>query len=117
MTTPEWLKPGIYGGFIGAAAISILGFSWGGWVTGGGAEDMAKTMAQEEVTSALVPVCVELSRVDPDRIAKLATIQDASNYNRYKSVMDAGWATAPGNEAPNRDLAKACIAGLDLEAS
>lgn len=117
MTTPEWLKPGVYGGVIGAAAISILGFSWGGWVTGGGAAEMAQTMAQEEVMTALVPVCVELSRVDPERVAKLATIQEASSYNRYKSVMEAGWATTPGNEDPDRDLAKACIAGLELDAS
>jgi hypothetical protein len=31
--------------------------------------------------------------------------------------MAAGWATVPGAEAANRDLAQACIEVLDLEAA
>ena len=27
MTTPEWLKPGLYGAAIGAVAVMVLGFS------------------------------------------------------------------------------------------
>lgn len=38
-TNPEWLKPGIYGALIGTAALGILGFSWGGWVTDGSAQE------------------------------------------------------------------------------
>jgi len=30
MTTPEWLKPALYGVACGAAALAIIGFSWGG---------------------------------------------------------------------------------------
>jgi dienelactone hydrolase len=48
MTTSEWLKPGIYGTLFGAAFVGIVGFSWGGWMTGGDAEEMANKMAQEE---------------------------------------------------------------------
>lgn len=117
MTTPEWLKPGLYGAAAGAVAVSIIGFSWGGWVTGGSASKMARSMAHEEVTSAMVPVCLEMSRVDPDRIAKLATIRSAASYKRRDAVMEAGWATVPGAESPDRDLAAACIDGLELDAS
>lgn len=117
MTSPEWLKPGIYGAAIGAVAISIVGFSWGGWVTGGSASKMATSMAKEEVTSAMIPVCLELSRADPERVTKLATIQGVATYKRRDAVMEAGWATMPGAEAPNRDLAAACIDGLELDAS
>ena len=41
MQTPEWLKPGLYGAACGAAALAVIGFSWGGWVTGGTARTMA----------------------------------------------------------------------------
>ena len=34
MTNPEWLKPGIYGALIGAVFVGVVGFSWGGWMTG-----------------------------------------------------------------------------------
>ena len=117
MTFPEWTKPGIYGALRGAAAISLVGFSWGGWMTGSNAEKMAKRFAGEEITQAMVPVCLEMSAVDPDRISKLALIQEASGFNRRKAIMASGWVTIPGTEDPNRDLADACIAGLELDAS
>lgn len=117
MTFPEWTKPGVYGAIIGAVAVSIIGFGWGGWMTGGSANKMAKTMAVEEVTQAMVPVCLQLSAADPDRISKLATIREAKGYNRQKAIMAAGWATFPGSETPSRDLADACGDGLQLDAS
>lgn len=117
MNTPEWLKPGIYGALIGAACLAVVGFSWGGWVTGGGADKMANTRANDSVVSALVPVCLDMASNDPDRISQLVTIRAASTYQRRSALMDAGWATVPGSEAPNRDLAQACLTQLELDAS
>ncbi len=117
MTTPEWLKPGIYGALMGAAFVGVVGFSWGGWMTLGGANKMASELAHDDVIAALVPVCLDMSRTDSERIAKIATVREASTYKRRDAVMATGWATMPGSEAPNRDLAQACIKGLDLDAS
>ncbi|SHI94719.1 hypothetical protein SAMN05444000_10417 [Shimia gijangensis] len=117
MNLPEWTKPGVYGVVVGAIAATFLGFSWGGWTTGGTATKMAKTFANEEVTKAMVPMCLDMAASDPDRIGKLATIRKATGYTRRKAVMEAGWATPPGTEKPNSDLAVACIEGLDLDAS
>ncbi len=117
MTFPEWTKPGIYGAITGAVAVSIIGFSWGGWTTDGNANKMAKVLAAKEVTQAMVPVCLQLSEADPLRVSKLATIREAKGYNRSKAVMKTGWATPPGTDEPNRDMAEACINGLELDAS
>jgi hypothetical protein len=117
MTSPEWLKPGVYGALIGAVAIMIVGFSWGGWMTGGGARELAADQAHDEVIAALVPICLQISQDDPDRSAKLATITEATSYQRRDAVMEAGWATVPGTDTPSRDLAQACIEVLDLEAA
>jgi len=117
MTLPEWLKPGIYGALFGAAFVGIVGFSWGGWMTGSSANDMANEMAQDEVVAALLPLCLDMSRTDIERVAKLATIRDASSFKRRDAVMATGWATMPGADAPNRDLAQACLKDLDLDAS
>jgi len=117
MTFPEWTKPSIYGAVIGAVVATILGFSWGGWVTGSGAEEMAKDLATEEVTQAMVPVCLARSADDPEAPAKLALVKAASSFNRSKVVMEAGWATLPGTDEPNRELAKACVEELKLDAS
>ncbi len=117
MTLPEWAKPSIYGALGGAIAISILGFTWGGWTTSGNAQKMAQKLATDEVTLAMVPVCLNMSAADPERVAKLALVQDATTYKRRQALMDTGWATLPGADAPNRDLAEACIEGLKLDGS
>ncbi|NVO56661.1 MULTISPECIES: hypothetical protein [Ruegeria] len=117
MTNPEWLKPGMYGALLGAVFVGVVGFSWGGWMTGGSANKLASEMARDQVIAALVPICHDMSRTDNQRLAKLATIQAATSYKRRDAVMDAGWATMPGSDSPNRDLAKACIEGLNLDAS
>jgi dienelactone hydrolase len=117
MNTPEWLKPGIYGAIVGVVAIGIVGFSWGGWMTGSSADEMASEMSHSSVISALVPVCLEKSANDSDRFAKMATIREASTYKRRDAVMDAGWATMPGTESADRDLAQACLSDLKIDAS
>ncbi|SNT42154.1 hypothetical protein [Tropicimonas sediminicola] len=114
MNTPEWLKPGIKGALIGAVFVSIVGFTWGGWVTGGTARDRAMEMSRDDVVSAMVPVCLDIARTDPERVEKLATIRAASTYQRREALMKAGWATVPGAEAPDREIAQACLASLEL---
>ena len=116
MNTPEWLKPGIYGAAIGAVFVGVVGFSWGGWVTGGTARDSAMAMSQKDVVAAMVPVCLDMAKTDPERVQKLAAIRAATTYKRRDALMEAGWATVPGAESPNRDIAQACLASLDVDA-
>ena len=117
MKTPEWLKPGIYGAVIGAAFVGIVGFTWGGWVTGGTAHDRAMAMSHDDVVAAMAPVCLAIAQTDPARAAKLAVIRDTRKYQRRDVLMEAGWATMPGADAPDRDIAQACLASLDVDAS
>ena len=109
MHFPEWLKPALYGAVAGALAISIAGFSWGGWMTGGSAREMAADQARLEVVAALVPICVEQSTKDPNVIATLASLKDESSYKRGEMLMKTGWATMPGSTTPDRNVAKACM--------
>lgn len=112
MNTPEWLKPALYGAAVGAVALAVVGFSWGGWMTGGGADQMAKEHARQEVVAALVPICIENSKQDPRVTETMAQLMAASNYKRSDMVMDAGWATMPGSDDPNRSVASACMQQL-----
>ena len=112
MRIPEWLKPALYGGCVGAAAIAIAGFSWGGWVTGGTAQKMAEDHARVEVVSALVPVCLEQSRLDPNAKDKVASLMGESSYKRGQMLMDTGWATMPGSADPDRNVANDCMEAL-----
>ena len=112
MNTPEWLQPALYGAAAGAAAIAIAGFSWGGWMTGTSAKKMASETARLEVVAALVPICLEQSKQDPQVTQTLAELKDTTGYKRNEMLMKAGWATMPGSTDPNRTVASACMEKL-----
>ena len=113
MQIPTWTKPGITGAIIGAVATMIIGFSQGGWYTGSSAERLAKETADVAVIDALVPICVNQSKVDPDTTAKLGQLLAIkSSYEQRDFVMKSGWATMPAANDPNRDLASKCADAL-----
>jgi hypothetical protein len=74
-------------------------------------------ISRDDVVASMVPVCLDMARSDPARADKLATIRAASTYQRRDAVMSAGWATVPGTDVPNRDIAQACLAALDVDGS
>ncbi|WP_417248621.1 hypothetical protein [Celeribacter sp.] len=117
MTFPEWTKPGIYGAVVGAIAITVFGFNWGGWTTHTKSQALAAEMSENEVTMAMVPVCMDMAATDPERIGKLAALRDLSGFDRRNAMMETGWATRPGTDTPDRDLATACLTGLGLDGS
>jgi hypothetical protein len=108
MQTPEWLKPGLYGAVCGAIAIAVVGFSWGGWVTGGKAAAMAETRSRADVVAALTAICVDQSKRDPLLAERVATLKTTASYSRGDLIMKHGWATMPGTAEPNRQVANAC---------
>ncbi len=108
MQTPEWLKPGLYGAACGAVALAVIGFSWGGWVTGGRARIMAADQSKAEVVTALSLICVDQSKRDPQLAERVAAIKTASSWNRGDLVMKNGWATMPGSAEGNSQVAKDC---------
>jgi hypothetical protein len=112
MNTPEWLKPGLYGAAAGAAALAIVGFSWGGWVTDAEAKKLASKQARLEVVAALVPICVEQSKQDPQAVATLAELEGTTSYKRRDMLMKTGWATMPGSSDADRSVANACMEKL-----
>jgi hypothetical protein len=82
----------------------IIGFNWGGWVTGG----TAKTLAKDAVVQRLSSICVSQYQQDPGKVAKLGELNEVSTYRIDDYVTDQGWATMPGDEEPDRNVADAC---------
>lgn len=112
MTSPEWLKPGLYGAAVGGIALAIVGFSWGGWMTEGKATEMARAQSHMDVVSALVPICLAQSKQDPKALATLSLLKDASTYQRSDMLIKTGWATMPGAADADRSVASACVEAL-----
>ncbi len=91
-----------------AVLTMIIGFSWGGWVTGGTARTTAENLAQDAVVKRLAPICVVLSGRDPAKAVKLVALKEESAWQRGEYVGKQGWATMPGEQEPDRKVAEAC---------
>jgi hypothetical protein len=114
--TKAAMKPALWGAAAGAVALAIVGFGWGGWVTGGTAEALAKNNAATAVVAALTPICVEKFRQATDASANLAEMKKATYaWDQSKFVEKGGWATMPGSAEPNSAVAKACAESLGRE--
>ena len=61
------ITPGFWGAVAGAAAVAIIGFNWGGWVTG----KTAQEMTQAAIVDRLVPICVGQFNNDSNKAMKL----------------------------------------------
>ena len=111
MQIPVETKPAVWGAVIGAAAMAVVGFSWGGWVTGGKSETAASQRASSAVTAALAPLCVARFQAASDASTNLAALKKADNWSQGDFVEKGGWATMPGAANPPEQItavAKAC---------
>ena len=107
------LKSGVWGAVIGSIITMIVGFSWGGWTTHSTANQDALKRADAAVTATLVPICLARGKIDPAKGTKLADLKAiTSSYEQTEFVMKTGWATFPGKNDPNRDVAEACASAL-----
>lgn len=114
--TKAAVPPALWGAAAGAIALAIVGFNWGGWVTGGSAETLAKSRAATAVVAALTPICVDKFRQAADASANLAEMKKAAYvWDQSKFVEKGGWATMPGSTEPNSAVARACAESLGSE--
>lgn len=114
MQSREWIKPAGYGAAGGALALAIIGFTAGGWVTGGTATKMAENSDTNAVVTVMTPYCVAQSKSAPNSVEVLAALKSANSYDRRSIIEKAGWATPLGNTTPNTALAVSCNSALAL---
>jgi len=86
----------------------IIGFAWGGWVTGSTARKIATESAEELVVNRLTPMCIVQFKQDPAKDQKLKDLKATDSWKRSDFVAQQGWATMPGEEKPDQKVADAC---------
>ena len=104
----EKITPGLWGAVGGAIVLAIVGFAWGGWVTGGTAQEMAEEMAEDAVVARLAPICVEQFNQDSEKDQKLKELKEESSWKRGDYVEKQGWATMPSEKTPDSKVAEKC---------
>ncbi|MFM9886551.1 MAG: hypothetical protein ACKVQT_26285 [Burkholderiales bacterium] len=110
MKIPVETKPAFWGVAGGAVALAIVGFGWGGWVTGSKSEAAANERAHNAVITALAPICVENFRRASDVSANLAALKKVDSWQQGAFVEKGGWAKVAGSNAPDQlsAVARAC---------
>ncbi len=104
----EKIKPALWGAIGGAIVLAIVGFAWGGWVTGGTAQEMAEQMAEDAVVDRLAPICVEQFNQGSEKDQKLNELKEKPSFARGDYIEKQGWATMPGEEKPDSKVAEKC---------
>ncbi len=108
MKTPAELKPALWGAAAGAAALAILGFTWGGWMTASNAAIQANQRASEAVVTALAPICADNFRRDQESVARLDELKKVSSWERASFIEKGGWAKMPGAQTADSSMSRAC---------
>ncbi len=108
MKLPENTNAYLWGAAVGAIALAIVGFGWGGWVTGGTATKNAATAVSDAKVAVLAPICADRFRAQGDAAMKIAELAKASSWDRGKFVEKSGFATMPGSQTTDSDVARAC---------
>jgi len=102
------LKPAIWGMAGGAVATIIIGFSWGGWVTQGAANQMETDSARAAVVGEFTPLCVARARQQTELVAVL---MEQSSWKYRDFVVKAGWVDNV-NDHFQHEVALACAYSL-----
>jgi hypothetical protein len=99
---------------VGTAVVTmIVGFTWGGWVTGGASRDLASTSGTTARGELAASICAERFQAAPDAMARLVELKALPSPTARRQFVEAGgWATMPGQAAPDRSSAEACAAAL-----
>ena len=104
----EKIKSFIGNAIVGAIVMSIVGFSWLGWVLESTANQKAKQMSEEAVIVSLAEICVYQASQDPGKDLKLKELIKISSWIRDEYVIKQGWSTMAGEEEPESGVADKC---------
>ena len=108
----EKIKLGAWSAVGGAAILAIIGFNYGGWVTGGSAAAMAKEIAADAVADRLGRICAAQFNRDSEKNTKFNEMKGKDLWERGRYVEKQSWAIMPGDDKVDSKVADACAKQL-----
>jgi hypothetical protein len=108
----EKIKLGLWSGVGGAVVAMYIGFNFGGWMTNGSAEAMAKETAATAVADRLGRICLAQLNRDTSKSQKLTGMKDKDSWEMGRFIETQNWAIMPGDEKPDSGVAEACAKQL-----
>ena len=96
------------GAVVGAVALAIVGFKYGGWHTEGQAKEFAKAQVQSAQIALLAPACAKAFMAQPNAETAVAELRKVSEWQR-PDKLDVALVTLPGESYRDSNLARACV--------
>lgn len=93
-------------------ATIAVGFTWGGWVTGGTATAMAEGAAGQAQAKLAAEICMTQFNRNPDAAVQLAALGKLDSWERSDFIVKGGWASLPGRKDPVSGAAELCAQQL-----
>ena len=108
----EKIKLGSWSAIGGAIVLAVVGFNYGGWVTGGTAAAMAKEVAADAVAERLGTICVAQFNRDSEKGQKLKEMKEKDSWDKGRYIEKQSWAIMPGEDKPDSKVADSCAKQL-----
>jgi len=108
--TAKKLKYGFWGLIVGAVAVMIIGFAWGGWST----SSTTQKISGEAVLASQAAICVAQFMKQPNHEEKLKELGALDSWKRPEFIEKGGWGKMPGQEKTDSAVCRACAEGLEL---
>ena len=108
----EKIKLGLWSGVGGAILATYVGFNFGGWMTTGTAQALAKESAATAVAERLGTICLAQLNRDGAKNQKLAALKDKDSWEMGRFIENQSWAIMPGDQKPDNGVAEACAKQL-----
>jgi len=102
-------KYGIWGLILWACGAMLIGFNWGGWVTG--TKSQANTDAA--VLSTRTAICVAQFVKGPRYQERLKELKATNSWERSAVIEKGGWDRMPGEEKAVATVSRPCADGID----
>lgn len=113
MQIPTWTKPALLGAAAGAVVLAAVGFSsYGGWVSGSTAQQMADEAGNDAGKQIVASLCVKKFAAGPGAMMQLAKLKETKSWERDNFIEDGGWSTIEGTPDDISGVADACAEQL-----
>lgn len=98
-------------------ATIVVGFFWGGWVTGATANQRVAQAHDAGRAELAATICVARFVDAADAAVQLAALKGESSWTRRSTIAGAGWTTPLGLDKPVSGAAELCaerLVAMDL---
>ena len=103
-------KYGIWGLVAGAVGAMVVGFNWGGWVTG----SKSRATTEAALLSTRAAICVAQFTKAPKYQERVKEFKATNSWERSAVIEKGGWDRMPGEDKAEATVGRACADGLDV---